>query len=124
MNMRDLKTISLSALMAIALISAGCGGEAKPANTPPASTPAPQANLEWPKNGNYNAKGKVTKINNELGSIELDHGDIPGLMPAMIMEFFVKDKALLSDVKVGDQVDFVIEYKHPAETVVEIKKTQ
>ena len=124
MKMRDLKIISLSALMAIVIMTVACGSETRPANTPQAATPAPAGTLEWPKNGNYNAKGKVTKINNELGSIELDHGDIPGLMPPMIMEFFVKDKALMKDIKVGDQVDFVIEYNHPAETVVEIKKTQ
>ena len=97
--------IPLVALIAIVVIGVGCGNDAKPAKAPPASTPATTATLELPKNGNYNAKGKVTKINNELGSIELDHGDIPGLMPPMIMEFFVKDKALLHDVKVGDQIE-------------------
>ena len=45
-------------------------------------------------------------------------------MPPMIMEFFVKDKAILKGLAVGDNVDFVLEYKHPAETVVSVTKIQ
>ena len=45
-------------------------------------------------------------------------------MPPMQMEFFVSDKSLLKDLKVGDKVDFVVEYKHPTEKIVSIKKAQ
>ena len=45
-------------------------------------------------------------------------------MPPMIMEFYVKDKAILDGLKVGDSVNFVLEYKHPAETIVSLKKIQ
>jgi Cu/Ag efflux protein CusF len=37
----------------------------------------------------------VTALDPKLPAIEIDHGDIKGLMPAMEMEFHVKDKALL-----------------------------
>lgn len=77
-----------------------------------------------PKDGNYDGKGEVTKINSELGSVELKHEEIKDLMPAMQMEFFVSDKSLLKDLKVGDKVDFVVEYKHPTEKIVSIKKAQ
>jgi len=77
-----------------------------------------------PKDGNYNAKGRVTKIDMNLGSVELDHEDIPGVMGPMVMEFTLKDKAQLKGLKVGDNVDFVLEYKHPTEIIVDIKKTQ
>ncbi|HMT06607.1 MAG TPA: copper-binding protein [Pyrinomonadaceae bacterium] len=80
--------------------------------------------LPTPKNGDYPAKGKVTKINNELGSVELDHEDIPGLMPPMIMEFYVDDKAVLKTIAVGDRVDFVIRYKDGQETISKITKTK
>ena len=94
------------------------------------SAPSPQAAASTtptpsiPKDGNYPARCKVTKINEKNGSIELDHEDIPGVMPAMRMEFNVRDKAMLNGLKVGDAVDFTLEYKHPAETIVAIKKTQ
>lgn len=77
-----------------------------------------------PKDGNYNGKGKVTKINPKLGSVELDHETIEGLMPAMRMEFYVSDKSLIDSLKVEDEVDFVIEYKQGTEKIVQIKKVK
>lgn len=43
-------------------------------------------------------------------------------MPAMRMEFFVKEKSLLKGLKVGDKVDFTLEAKDSSEVVSEIKK--
>ena len=96
--------------------------EVKHANTVEQSSQTPQAVSTQPKDGNYPSKGKVTKINTGLGSVELNHEEITGVMPPMIMEFYVKDKSLLDGLKVGDNVDFVLEYKHPTETIVSIKK--
>ena len=96
--------------------------EVKPTNTLSQNVATPALSPIPPKDGNYPSKGKVTKINNELGSVELNHEEIVGVMPAMIMEFYVKDKSLLKGLEVGDNVDFVLEYKHPAETIVSIKK--
>ena len=108
-------------------IFAGCEksvSETKSPNVKQAQTatvaPVPTASI--PKDGNYNGKGTVTKINNEIGSVELNHEDIKDLMPAMQMEFYVKDKALLKDLSVGDKVDFTVEYKHPTEIISAIKK--
>jgi len=84
----------------------------------------PHAASTQPKDGNYPGRGKITKINTELGSVELDHQEIVGVMPAMIMEFFVKDKALLNGLAVGDDVEFTLEYKHPSETIVGITKVK
>jgi Cu/Ag efflux protein CusF len=41
----------------------------------------------------------------------------------MQMEFFVKDKAILKGLAIGDRVDFTVEYKHPQEVITSIKKT-
>ncbi|HRI03236.1 MAG TPA: copper-binding protein [Pyrinomonadaceae bacterium] len=122
-----MKTIYLIPITCILTSSFGCGGSTVPVNAvpPPIATPtsaSPVPTTATPKDGNYNGKGKVTKVNTQIGSVELDHEEIAGLMPRMIMEFYVKDKALLNGLAVGDTVDFVIEYKHPAETVVSIKK--
>ena len=84
------------------------------------ATPVPTASVS--KDGDYNAKGTVTKINMELGSVELDHEDIPGLMPPMRMEFYVSDKKMLDGLRVGDQVNFVLRYKAGTETIVKLTK--
>jgi Cu(I)/Ag(I) efflux system protein CusF len=41
--------------------------------------------------------------------IEIDHGDIKGFMPAMQMQFHLKDKSLVDGIKVGDRIDFTVE---------------
>ncbi len=102
------------------LMFLACGkSDLKNTNSP---TPVPSAS--FPANGNYNGRGKISKINDSLPSVEMDHEAIAGLMPAMQMEFYVKDKALLEGLNVGDAVEFVLEYKHPAETIVGIKKVK
>lgn len=87
-----------------------------------AATPVSTASV--PKDGDYPAKGKVTKINDKLGSVELDHEEIVGVMPRMIMEFYVSDKAMLKGLKVGDQVDFILRHKGSSETIVKITKAK
>lgn len=57
----------------------------------------------------YQGEGKVISINEKRPSIEIDHQDIKGLMPAMTMEFFVKDKSLLAGLKAGDNIEFTID---------------
>ena len=86
------------------------------------ATPTPAPTVSIPKDGDYKSKGIVTKINLENGSIELNHEDIPGVMPPMLMEFYVSDKKMLQGLKVDDKVDFVLRYKHPTETIVSITK--
>lgn len=87
----------------------------------PQATPSPEVR-------NYYGTGIVTKVVREnpydksLASVELNHGEIVGLMPAMRMEFYVKDVSLLDGIKVGDMVDFTIEEKGSTEIVSEIKK--
>ena len=89
---------------------------------PGSPTPIPTASV--PKNGNYNGKGVVTKVDLDLGSVELDHEEIKDLMPPMRMEFYVSDKKLLDNVTPGDNVDFVVRYKDGSETIVAIRKAK
>jgi Cu/Ag efflux protein CusF len=99
--------------------------ETKPNAKPPQTAAAtPQPTSSAPKNGNYDGKGMVTKINLELVSIEIDHEEIKGVMPPMKMEFFVKEKAEIEKLKVGDKVEFVLEYKDGQENIISIKKAQ
>jgi Cu/Ag efflux protein CusF len=101
-----------------------CGDTPKPANTTARVQPTPIPTPVTPRDGLYNGRGKVTKINLERGgSVEVDHEPIEEVMPyAMKMEFNVQNKADLKPLKVGDMVEFVLEYKAHNETIVSIKK--
>ena len=81
---------------------------------PPSPSPSPQ-DLAGPPgyprpvmNKPYPATGVVVSINHKEGWIEINHEEIKDLMPAMQMEFNVKDKTLLSKVKAGDRVNFTV----------------
>ena len=66
--------------------------------------------------------GTVKAINPKAPSIEIAHGDIEGLMPAMQMEFDVSDAALLNGLQVNDRIDFTIEDRTGIMRVTAIKK--
>jgi len=57
----------------------------------------------------YEAVGTVKGIDPKLPIIEIDHEDIPGLMPAMQMQFHVKDRSLIEALAIGDRVNFTVE---------------
>ena len=121
--MKPMKLIFLTLVTIILSLGLACSKpDLKPTNvvSQPAQTPAAEPTI--PKDGNYTSKGKVTKINPDMPSVELNHEEIVGVMPPMIMEFYVKEKSLLDGLKVGDNVEFILEYKHPSETIVGIKK--
>jgi protein SCO1/2 len=48
--------------------------------------------------------GVVRLVDRSEGVVSVDHEDIPGLMPAMLMDFRPQDPALLDDLVVGDEV--------------------
>lgn len=108
-------------LILFSLFTVGCGSRASNTGTTANSSNA-NAAPKTPADGFFPGKGKVTKINNELGSVELDHEEIPDLMPAMRMEFYLKDKAMLKSIAVGDEVTFTLEHKQGTETIVAIGK--
>ena len=70
----------------------------------------------------YPGTGVVASINKPEGWIEINHEEIKDLMPAMQMEFNVKDKSLLDKVSVGDRVDFTIVETEKGEYLTEIKR--
>jgi Cu/Ag efflux protein CusF len=64
----------------------------------------------------------VKLLNRKEGWVEIEHGEIKDLMPAMVMEFWVRDPALMKRVRVGDQVDFVVVEDSKGEYLTELKK--
>ncbi len=120
-------TLSLSVLAACGATDASRLSPVPPPNTPTADAkPTPQPTQQpTPKNGDYPGKGKVTKIKMEGGgSVELNHQEIVGVMPAMLMEFFVTDKAILKGLTVGDEVNFTLKYEDGRETISKIEKVK
>jgi Cu(I)/Ag(I) efflux system protein CusF len=89
-----------------------------PAGPMPNNVP-PSGNANDPKftTKHYSGVGVITKINQDMGTVGLDHEEIKGLMPAMSMEYYLKEKSLLVGLKVGQKVDFTIEDYGNNETI-------
>jgi len=82
----------------------------------PPGFPPPVMNQPYP------ATGVVVLINRKEGWVEINHDEIKGLMPAMQMEFWVKDKSLFDNAKAGDRVDFTIVETEKGEYLTELKR--
>lgn len=90
-----------------------------PSSTIPARPPGyPPPVMNQP----YPATGVVVLINRKEGWIEINHEEIKGLMPAMQMEFWVRDKSLFDNAKAGDRVDFTIVETEKGEYLTELKR--
>jgi Cu/Ag efflux protein CusF len=87
-----------------------------------ADTPAPTGPAAAVATNSYKGVGVVKSINLKDRAIEIDHGDIEGLMPAMQMEFPVTDASLLNGIAVNDNIDFTIEAAKGEMKVTAIKK--
>jgi Cu(I)/Ag(I) efflux system protein CusF len=70
----------------------------------------------------HHAVGTVKALDTKASTIEIDHGDIEGLMPAMQMEFSVKNAAVLNGISVGDRVEFEVTNGVGGMQVTDIKK--
>lgn len=66
-------------------------------------------------------RGVVRALAADRQRITLEHGDIPGLMGAMKMEFELADPALAGAVAVGDEVEFRLRYADGAYTVTALR---
>ena len=56
----------------------------------------------------YELRGQVTAKNVATKALTIKHGDIPGLMSAMTMEYLVNDASVLQQVRTGDTITAVI----------------
>jgi Cu/Ag efflux protein CusF len=72
----------------------------------------------------YQGVGVVKSLNPKAPAIQIDHGDIEGLMPAMQMEFPVTDANLLNGIAVNDRIDFTVENGPSEMKVTAIKKKE
>ena len=75
-----------------------------------AQTPVAQAKMDMPQAAAASMTlGEIKKVDPATGKVTIKHGDIKHLdMPGMTMVFTAKDKNLLSNVKSGDKVNFMV----------------
>jgi len=52
----------------------------------------------------YPLQGQVIRTSPSSGEVMVDHGDIPGFMPAMTMAYKVKNAAVLQELQPGDKI--------------------
>ena len=67
----------------------------------------------------YDAEGVVTGVLAEEGQIIVDHGAIPGFMPAMEMNFDVADPGLLDTLEAGQRIRFKLEHAPKSYRILE-----
>jgi Cu/Ag efflux protein CusF len=96
-----------------------CGKESSPNTATPTPASSPAAAVQT---NQYKGSGVVKALNPKAPSIEIDHGDLGALMPAMQMEFPVTDANLLNGLAVNDRIDFTVENAPDGMKVVAIKK--
>ncbi|MGD9471191.1 MAG: copper-binding protein [Novosphingobium sp.] len=117
--------IVMSSLLAVASLAA-CDRQAEAPKPAESAAPNTGSMAEMPmatemKHGK--GMGTVTGIDEAKGMVTLDHGDIAELQwPAMKMDFAIKPE-LLADIRVGDRVDFELDWDGKAGTVTKIAKS-
>ena len=72
----------------------------------------------------YQGVGLVEEVHKDTATVQINHEEIKGLMPAMSMPYRVKDKALLDAVKPGDKVDFTVEDSSSGIFLIGLKKAE
>ena len=93
---------------------------------PVTSSPVTSKALEMPSpifDKPYPGTGVIMIINRKEGWVEIKHEEIKGLMPAMTMEFWLKNRSLVDQISVGDRVDFTIVETRKGEYVTKLTKT-
>jgi len=98
----SLRTAAIAFALLPALGISGCDRHSSTARTPSGPEAAVATTV-------YQGEGVVKGLDVKRPSIEIDHQEIKGLMPAMTMEFYVKDKSLLAGLKPGDHIQFTLE---------------
>jgi Cu/Ag efflux protein CusF len=70
----------------------------------------------------YSGIGVIRSINLKEGWFEIDHEEIAGFMPAMRMQWSVKERSMLKTDRVCDKVDFTVEDNHGNEVVTALRQ--
>lgn len=123
---------SVAYCMFVLLFALSCRPQPQPAKTKsPTPTPQPATQINNPPGFSlpvlgkpYPGTGVVTIINRQERWVEIEHEEIKDLMPAMQMEFWIRNPSLLKGVRVGDKVDFVVVEDRVGQYLTELKKVE
>jgi Cu/Ag efflux protein CusF len=63
---------------------------------------------EPPPGQRVQGQGTVRSIDLQKGTVIIDHGEVRGLMPPMVMEFVVDTQDALQGLKPGDTIHFTL----------------
>lgn len=120
------KTLIIASSLALVATLAACQKQTEAPAPAPSSSMMSGNMVNMPMAGTMKhgmAAGTVTGIDAAKGTITLDHGAMSGLgWPAMTMSFAIKPEQL-SGIKVGDKVDFEIDWDGKAGTITKIVKS-
>ena len=113
----------------LAPLALSCRPQAQPEKTV-GPTPSPQSAARIGPPGfpptvlgkPYPGTGIVKILNPKEGWVEIEHEEIKDLMPAMIMEFWVRDPSIMKHVQVGDKVDFIVVEDSKGQYLTELKR--
>jgi Cu/Ag efflux protein CusF len=75
---------------------------------------------ELPRNERFQGLGTVTAVDAQKGTVTVDHGEIPGLMPPMVMEFVADSREALQGLNPGDTVSFTLRPRGVTFTIAEL----
>ena len=64
----------------------------------------------------------VRAVDTAANKLTVDHGDLPGMMKAMRMDFDVADPALLAGLAPGDEIEIEVRHADGRYTVTKIEK--
>lgn len=73
-----------------------------------------------PESETYQVRGVVQEVQPDYDQVVIEHEDIPGLMPAMTMNFDVAEPGLLEALEPGQAVVFELEASPQSYRIVEI----
>ena len=74
------------------------------------------------QSGVHHGVGVVVRVEPQNRLIEINHEEIKNYMPAMQMEYRVRDPGILNSLKAGDKIEFTLEEHNNIETITAIRK--
>lgn len=117
-------------ILLLAALALSCQSQPQPGKTAaPTPTNQPAVQINNPPGfppvvlgKSYPGTGVVLIVNRKEGWVEIEHEEIKDLMPAMQMEFWIRNPALMNGVRVGDKVDFVVVEDSKGQYLTELKR--
>ena len=69
----------------------------------------------------YQVRGIVRDLQREYSQVLIEHEDIPGLMPAMTMNFDLADPVMLDELARGQIIEFELEFDGHSDRVIDVE---